>query len=136
MDEAQYTQTQQQIVLHEDPAPYAALPPAQAYALRLLDEAGVQSYVGHGGGWRWVPVDVHLVATMVRPLGEFTTHPITGTEYDQPTALYSCVHLDGDGDCGIYDRRPAMCRDYPYGRRCEYSGCAWDYGRRLPSLEK
>lgn len=107
-------------------------------ALRAYDawRAGAQSYVGHGGGQRWIPVDIHLLATMIRPLGEFTTHPITGREYDRPTTLYFCVHLDGDGDCGIYDRRPEMCRNYPYGRRCEYPDCAWDYGRKLPLLEK
>lgn len=43
---------------------------------------------------------------------------------------YSCVNLDEDGDCAIYDRRPDMCRNYPYGHRCDFgTRCDWDAAR-------
>jgi hypothetical protein len=28
------------------------------------------------------------------------------------------------GDCMNYENRPRMCRNYPYGKKCGYSGCA------------
>lgn len=34
--------------------------------------------------------------------------------------VYTCRHLQLNGDCGIYEDRPAMCRDYPYGQVCEF----------------
>lgn len=37
--------------------------------------------------------------------------------------FYDCVHLREDGNCGIYELRPAMCRDYPYERKCSIAGC-------------
>jgi len=36
---------------------------------------------------------------------------------------YTCRHLINGRDCGIYETRPVMCRDYPYGGRCKYEGC-------------
>lgn len=43
------------------------------------------------------------------------------------TWYYTCVHFDDrTGNCGIYDRRPRMCRDYPYGTTCQYNGCTMD----------
>ncbi len=38
---------------------------------------------------------------------------------------YNCVHLQASGDCGVYDERPWMCREYPYGRGCDYEKCTW-----------
>ncbi len=37
--------------------------------------------------------------------------------------VYSCRHLLGNGDCGIYAQRPNMCSAYPYGHRCHLAGC-------------
>lgn len=38
---------------------------------------------------------------------------------------YTCKHFDHTTrDCGIYEMRPAMCRDYPYGRVCKFEGCS------------
>jgi len=42
---------------------------------------------------------------------------------------YHCAHIRPDGDCAIYESRPQMCRDYPYGRRCTFAGCTWDEAR-------
>ncbi len=95
--------------------------------LRCYDawRAGKKTYVRHGGGKGGILPDAHLIALMVRPLGEFMANPLTGTVFHKLQMVYSCVHLGDNGDCGIYDRRPELCRGYPYGRRCEFSGCTW-----------
>lgn len=42
--------------------------------------------------------------------------------------VYTCRHFDG-ANCTVYNERPNMCRDYPYGQPCEHSSCSWDKGR-------
>lgn len=38
--------------------------------------------------------------------------------------FYTCRNLDREtGRCATYDTRPAMCRDYPYGRKCTFKEC-------------
>ncbi len=37
-----------------------------------------------------------------------------------------CSHLQADGRCGIYERRPAICRDYSH-EYCEYDEPAEDH---------
>ena len=77
-------------------------------------------------------VDGTQIAKMVVPIGVFTRNPLTGEECP-PTTFYRCRNLLPNGDCGIYSRRPAMCRDYPYaGRACEYQGCT----RRCSSVSR
>lgn len=40
--------------------------------------------------------------------------------------LFRCKHFDEEShDCRIYDRRPKMCRDYPYGEPCDFEGCTY-----------
>lgn len=58
-----------------------------------------------------LPQDIHLIYPMVIPL------PVK----DQ--FRYDCKHLDGQGDCTIYENRPRMCVDYPYGKMCQKKGC-------------
>lgn len=51
---------------------------------------------------------------------------------------YTCRNYDWEsGNCGIYEQRPDMCRDYPYGGRCRYPGCTWTAARerRTPYLD-
>lgn len=36
---------------------------------------------------------------------------------------YTCRHLVDGSHCAIYDDRPRMCREYPYGEPCKYPGC-------------
>lgn len=36
---------------------------------------------------------------------------------------YTCKNLTSDGLCGIYDDRPRMCSQYPYGRSCAFPQC-------------
>ena len=42
---------------------------------------------------------------------------------DGVTWQYQCSKLLENGDCGIYEARPEMCRDYPYGHTCKIPGC-------------
>lgn len=91
-------------------------------------------------------IDIHLVASMVRHLGFGTrrdvapTAPISPTKgarnsAAQPGHFYTCVHLQPNGDCGIYDIRPAMCRDYPYGLPCRYLGCTFTGPPKAPATK-
>ena len=45
---------------------------------------------------------------------------------------YTCRHLQESGDCGAYASRPWTCREYPYGHKCRYEDCTWDWARALP----
>jgi Fe-S-cluster containining protein len=38
---------------------------------------------------------------------------------------YTCKHLKSDNNCGIYNTRPKMCSEYPYGAKCNYKNCTW-----------
>lgn len=74
----------------------------------------------------WKPNDIHIVATMVRPFGPFHILTPAGDKFrfDSPQAWYSCKHHDAEsGDCRIYDERPEMCREHPYGEECNYVDC-------------
>ena len=67
--------------------------------------------------------DVHLIAPMLIPLG-----PIGRAKAEW---LYTCKHLRKDGDCGIYENRPRMCRDFPGEKPCPFPICA-SHGPRNP----
>lgn len=44
--------------------------------------------------------------------------------------VYTCRHFDeGTRLCAIYEQRPEMCRDYPYGND---GGCEYECGYRAP----
>jgi Fe-S-cluster containining protein len=44
--------------------------------------------------------------------------------------VYTCRHFDDETRlCTIYERRPEMCRDYPYGHN---GGCEYECGYRAP----
>ena len=84
-----------------------------------------------------VLVDIHLIAPMVIHLGLFSEPQIepchmpdalllNDNKFEKPLHFYTCKHHDPKtGDCTIYDIRPAVCRDYPYGRKCNYRACTW-----------
>ena len=57
--------------------------------------------------------DVTIIREMLIPLGVFK-----GQE------LFTCKHLGKNGDCGIYEVRPKMCRDFPGPNPCPYRNCA------------
>lgn len=78
--------------------------------------------------------DIFLIWPMIRHLGFFDKNP-TAPEKGSTSGehYYSCIHLNDFGDCGIYEDRPAMCRDYPYGIKCQYPGCEWDDAEKKTS---
>ena len=72
--------------------------------------------------------DIHLIAPMVTYLGFFLEPPVKVVNTVVPHAAhyYSCKHFNREKKiCTIYEDRPGMCRDYPYGRKCNYAECTW-----------
>ena len=49
--------------------------------------------------------------------------------------FYTCRHfVPGSGDCGVYERRPRMCRQYPSngkGGPCTYLDCTAEPDRSM-----
>lgn len=37
--------------------------------------------------------------------------------------FYTCLNLQPGGDCGVYEARPRMCRNFPYGKACPFPDC-------------
>ena len=69
-------------------------------------------------------LDIIQIADMVEYLGWMTPQDrIDGAAGREPGNYYRCKNLQANGDCGIYEDRPMMCRGYPYGRACSYRGC-------------
>jgi Fe-S-cluster containining protein len=64
------------------------------------------------------PGEAAVLADMLIPLG-------TSTYGDgEKSFLYTCRHHDTEtGDCRIYETRPMMCSEYPYGNECAIEGC-------------
>ena len=67
--------------------------------------------------------DIDTVAEMVYPIDWVPTSEEVAHDKDWGHYTYGCKHLQETGDCAIYERRPRMCRDYPYGSRCPIEGC-------------
>lgn len=63
------------------------------------------------------------VPGMVIYLGQHEKYegwPTTGL----PEHLYTCKNFDREtNNCMVYETRPGMCSDYPYGTRCRYESC-------------
>jgi len=71
--------------------------------------------------------DIEIIYPMVVYLGEFNWTPARPRKkLHYKVHHYSCKHLDRKtGECTIYEFRPRMCVDYPYGEKCEYPGCGF-----------
>ncbi len=78
--------------------------------------------------------DIHLVAPMVEYLGRFDYRTFTGVNPSDDELrgerykchYYRCRLFDEKAKkCTIYEIRPKMCREYPYGKKCNYTGCTW-----------
>ena len=69
--------------------------------------------------------DIVQIAEMVDYIGEFDHPPHETVHAVEHSHLhyYRCRNLGEDGLCTIYERRPQMCRAFPYGRRCNYARC-------------
>ena len=83
--------------------------------------------------------DIYLIAPMVKYLG-FRTAPMKAVvQNGRPRAAhyYTCKNFDKKTrKCTIYEIRPQMCREYPYGRGCNYAACTWKSRRRKPETPK
>lgn len=63
------------------------------------------------------------IAAMVIPRGEYPERP--------GFWRYDCKNLLPSGDCVVYETRPRMCSDYPYGLPCSWGEeCEWDVARQ------
>lgn len=69
------------------------------------------------------------VPDMVIPLGQYENLPvelkaIVPPGSDSNDHYYTCKNYDtATGNCKVYETRPHMCSDYPYGSSCKYMGC-------------
>ena len=67
-----------------------------------------------------IPLTRRQALARTRRLG-YPDPPKYPPEYN----LFTCKHWDEETRlCGDYENRPAMCRDYPYGRTCD-RGCGY-----------
>lgn len=67
-----------------------------------------------------IPQHVEIIAPM-----------LTHIETVDGRAYYSCNNFDTETrDCLIYETRPDMCSNYPYGRGCTQPECTWTEQRR------
>ena len=46
--------------------------------------------------------------------------------------LFRCTNLIENGDCGIYETRPQMCRSFPNGYQCPAVSCESASAKALP----
>ncbi len=65
--------------------------------------------------------DFDVIGSMLIPLGHRDNNPVDG--HGGPGWFYTCRHYQ-DGDCSIYDKRPRMCKNYPYDYPCQYKACS------------
>lgn len=50
---------------------------------------------------------------------------------------YGCRHIQLDGNCGIYETRPDMCRKYPnHGMECQFEECTMSTEEQKKHQEK
>ena len=77
--------------------------------------------------------DAKTIAEMVIPLEDQTRAPDGSPSLPKHGLYFTCKNLQPNGDCGIYETRPEMCRTYPDGYRCKSGDlCQWDEARALP----
>lgn len=72
-------------------------------------------------------IDGKQIAAMVIYLGKFAGPPLELGAAPMNDGLtlhyYGCRNLLPSGDCGAYETRPGMCRDFPYARPCPHPEC-------------
>lgn len=76
--------------------------------------AEAKRFLEHGDPTHAQSLDLVTIAEMV----------IRIDQEDDESPRYTCKHLGTDGLCGIYERRPKMCREYPYGHACDTCGAS------------
>jgi Fe-S-cluster containining protein len=50
-------------------------------------------------------------------------------------ASFGCRNLGADGNCAIYEKRPLMCRNYPYGNECKFAGCTLSDSEKVVQIQ-
>ena len=83
--------------------------------------------------------EIYLIAPMVIYLGykKLPYKQVRPEEKVERHHLYTCKHFDTKtNNCGIYEHRPQMCRDYPYGMSCNYRACTWTSRKNKPETKK
>jgi len=106
--------------------------PEEIRAAYVFWRDGGASWTDAGGLIRTdTPGDIDIIDPMVRPVAAPDVSLWRdGTGPGVHGNFYRCVHLQENGDCGIYEIRPVMCCDFPYNKPCVYRNCSWDAGRR------
>lgn len=74
-------------------------------------------------------IEAEKLLVMLRFEGLTDVGLVNGEPLGRTMPVYSCIHLKPDGDCGNYEDRPKMCRDYPYEGGCRDPDCTWDGAR-------
>ena len=90
------------------------------FYLPLLPEQLARAAILRVARPHYKPEEIRKVAAMAVYLGEHDKHGLH---------VYTCRHLNViSGDCTVYEDRPDVCRDFPYGDVCMHaaSGCTWD----------
>lgn len=118
----------------------AGLKAAAEHTREVLDFIADHGELAHRPGRLAAPYwpDAPMVADMAVYLGQQAPGTVRTDPVElQPTAgIYTCRHLQPNGDCGVYEHRPRMCREYPYGNTCEWGdACTWTEGRIGPLRE-
>lgn len=104
----------------------------EAYDAWLRSQNGYPIHMNHTEDNQKIYSDIHLIAPMLEHLGEFEVSPVKQVNklirIGKPTKghYYRCKNFDTKKKiCTIYEIRPHMCRSYPNGHPCNYSGCTW-----------
>jgi len=84
--------------------------------------------------------DGEQIVAMVRYLGR-TVPPGMPHQRNESSSdhYYTCTNLLANGDCGIYETRPGMCRNFPDDGPCPYPQCeneATRYHVKLSALTR
>jgi Fe-S-cluster containining protein len=77
---------------------------------------------------RFLPSDAQA-AEIFTYLGKSVESPvpeIVSRTSGESLHWYTCTKLQPNGDCGIYETRPLLCREFPYNNPCPYKACEWE----------
>jgi Fe-S-cluster containining protein len=80
--------------------------------------------------------DIDILGPMLIPVGDdFPREPLR-EDLPRPEPdpwirghFYRCRYQLPNGDCGIYEIRPRMCREYPSDGLCRLVDCTWNLAR-------
>ena len=96
---------------------YEVLPLIVSHARQAHD-------IAHAHNKHRIIVDGVFIAHMIVPVQaeEARTKYINPIQAD--LHFFKCRHLK-NGNCSVYEQRPNMCRNFPYGSPCPFKGCTW-----------